>query len=242
MYSRAVFLAINVLVAGAAKFSNSNFNSISTGSPFAITWVDASGPVTLKLKNGPSTALKDASTIGSGLIGSSFSWTPAGSFPEGPYAFEIIDSTGPNYSVQFEISDSSDFTDVSTGATASSTLSSSPASSGLFVLSSTVLTTSFPVSAIPTPATLTTSYPPSTLASGVPSDPTSSATSAPSPHKNPTISSAQSTSVTSTSTLINTSSTTSATKSAALGRNNAAHAFPFLTLVLGVVTCLIYSS
>jgi hypothetical protein len=63
-YKTFLLLAI-ASIAKAAKLSNSDFSSISAGSPFTITWLDASGPVTLKLKKGPATALQDVTTIGS---------------------------------------------------------------------------------------------------------------------------------------------------------------------------------
>ena len=47
-----------------------------------------------------------------GLTGSSFSWTPSASLSAGLYALEIVDSTGPNYSVQFPISGSTSTTSV----------------------------------------------------------------------------------------------------------------------------------
>src|SRR6266542_1989312 len=51
-YASLVFIATASL-AKAAKLGNTDFTSISAGILFTITWLDASGPVTLKLKNGP---------------------------------------------------------------------------------------------------------------------------------------------------------------------------------------------
>jgi len=66
MHCYKTFLAVALAsIAKATKLGNSDFSSISAGSPFTITWLDASGPVTLKLKNGPATALQDVATIGS---------------------------------------------------------------------------------------------------------------------------------------------------------------------------------
>lgn len=65
----------SVLVAGfaalaqAVQLTNTNFN-VQAGQAFEITWSDASGPVTLTLKNGPSTDLKTVSTIASEYISS----------------------------------------------------------------------------------------------------------------------------------------------------------------------------
>lgn len=66
MHFPALCLAVAVSVTSAVKFGNPNFTGISVGSPFTITWIDASGPVTIELKNGPATALKDVKTIGCG--------------------------------------------------------------------------------------------------------------------------------------------------------------------------------
>ncbi|GKT54970.1 extracellular matrix protein [Colletotrichum tofieldiae] len=58
----------SVLVAGfaalaqAVQLTNSNFD-VQAGEPFTITWSDAQGPVTLTLKNGPSTNLATVQTI-----------------------------------------------------------------------------------------------------------------------------------------------------------------------------------
>jgi hypothetical protein len=67
MHHTGVFLVITASVAAAAKFSNTEFGTISAGSPIVLTWFDASSPVTIKLKNGASAALNDVSTIGSKL-------------------------------------------------------------------------------------------------------------------------------------------------------------------------------
>ncbi|KAI1001457.1 hypothetical protein K3495_g6742 [Podosphaera aphanis] len=91
--------------AEAAKLTNTpqDFVNVKAGQPFTISWTDAAGPVTILLKNGPSTNLNTVSTIASGQTGTSFSWTPSASLPEDQYAIEITDSSAPNYSVQFPI-------------------------------------------------------------------------------------------------------------------------------------------
>ncbi|KAK1476112.1 hypothetical protein CCUS01_05216 [Colletotrichum cuscutae] len=125
----------SVLVAGfaamaqAVQLTNTNFN-VQAGQAFEITWSDASGPVTLTLKNGPSTDLKTVSTIATGQSGTSFSWTPSSTLPTDQYAIEISDSTGtPNYSEQFTLT---------TSVTASASVSSASASASA---SATVTTT-----------------------------------------------------------------------------------------------------
>ncbi|OHF01356.1 extracellular matrix protein [Colletotrichum orchidophilum] len=131
----------SVLVAGfaalaqAVQLTNSNFN-IQAGQPFVITWSDASGPVTLTLKNGPSTDLKTVSTIASGQSGTSFTWTPSSSLPTDQYAIEIEDGSGtPNYSEQFTLTTS---VTASASASASATASASASSTDTTEASSTI--------------------------------------------------------------------------------------------------------
>ncbi|TGO66646.1 hypothetical protein BOTNAR_0057g00300 [Botryotinia narcissicola] len=125
-FSTLFLAAAAATLASAVKLTNSNF-AVTAGSPFNITWSDAEGPVTLVLKSGPSTALTTVSTIGSGLTGTSYSWTPSSSLDTDLYAIEIQDSTSvPNYSQQFQVSGA---TAVASTVTASSTSASSASGS-----------------------------------------------------------------------------------------------------------------
>ncbi|KAF5876027.1 putative extracellular matrix protein [Botrytis fragariae] len=125
-FSTLFLAAAAATLASAVKLTNSNF-AVTAGTPFNITWSDAEGPVTLVLKNGPSTALTTVSTIGSGLTGTSYSWTPSSSLDTDLYAIEIQDSTStPNYSQQFQVSGA---TAVASTVTASSTSASSASGS-----------------------------------------------------------------------------------------------------------------
>ena len=65
MQSKVFLFALTASLVSAAKFSNSDFTGIAAGTPFEITWIDASGPVTINLKSGPSSNLNDGATIGS---------------------------------------------------------------------------------------------------------------------------------------------------------------------------------
>ncbi|KZL70179.1 extracellular matrix protein [Colletotrichum tofieldiae] len=136
----------SVLVAGfaalaqAVQLTNSNFD-VQAGEPFTITWSDAQGPVTLTLKNGPSTNLATVQTITSGQTGTSFTWTPSSTLPSDQYAIEISDGSGtPNYSGQFTLT-----TDVTASASVSSAASTASAS----------VTTTVAVSTITSSASLT---------------------------------------------------------------------------------------
>jgi hypothetical protein len=125
----AIAISLLAAVAQAVQFTNSAFD-VQAGKPFTLTWSGASGPVTIKLKNGPNTNLKDVATVTSGATGTSFVWSVPANLPADTYAFEIDDSTGvPNYSVQF------------TAGSGTATLSSSAASSSA-ASTSTVATTS----------------------------------------------------------------------------------------------------
>ena len=65
MQSKVLIFAITASLASAAKFGNSGFTGIAAGTPFEINWIDALGPVAIKLKSGPATALNDVAMIGS---------------------------------------------------------------------------------------------------------------------------------------------------------------------------------
>ncbi|KUI66869.1 hypothetical protein VM1G_02044 [Cytospora mali] len=114
----------------AVEFTNSDY-AVTAGKTFTLTWADASGPVTITLKDGPSTNLKDVEVLASGVTGTSFTWTPDSSLPSDTYAFEIEDSTGvPNYSSQFSFQGSaSASSSVASSTPVSSTLSSSTVTS-----------------------------------------------------------------------------------------------------------------
>lgn len=119
LFTAAAFIAS----AKAAKLTNTpqDFVNVKAGQPFTLTWTEASGPVTILLKNGPSTNLKTVTTLASGQTSNAFTWTPDTTLPEDQYAIEIIDSGAPNYSVQFPISGGS-----SAPSSASSTTTEAP--------------------------------------------------------------------------------------------------------------------
>lgn len=102
---RAIFVATLIALSEAARLTNTaeQYSDVKAGEPYKITWENASGPVTILLKNGPSTHLQTVSTIASGQTGNSYEWTPPSSLKTDKYAFEINDSGEPNYSVQFTI-------------------------------------------------------------------------------------------------------------------------------------------
>ncbi|CAD6443535.1 fee7f65a-6057-4708-942a-0dcb1e76a076 [Sclerotinia trifoliorum] len=139
-FSTLFFAAAAATLASAVQLTNPSFE-VTAGSPFNITWSDAQGPVTLVLMNGPSTSLNSVSTIGSGLTGTSFTWTPPATLDSSLYAIRIEDSTStPNYSEQFQVSGA---TAAASTVTASSTsVSSSETASSTSGSSTTVSSTS----------------------------------------------------------------------------------------------------
>jgi hypothetical protein len=64
-FSSALLAAVILAVAKAVEFTNTaaEFEAITAGTPFNITWTDASGPVTLILKDGPANNLQTVLTI-----------------------------------------------------------------------------------------------------------------------------------------------------------------------------------
>jgi hypothetical protein len=55
--------ALAALAEARVIFTNTAFNP-KAGEPFTIEWADNNGPVTILLKNGPSTALETVAPIG----------------------------------------------------------------------------------------------------------------------------------------------------------------------------------
>jgi hypothetical protein len=63
----ATLVAALAALAQAVQLTNSEFNLVP-GEPFTIEWAEASGPVTLRLKTGPSDALVTVQEITSTAI------------------------------------------------------------------------------------------------------------------------------------------------------------------------------
>jgi hypothetical protein len=61
------FLVAAAAITGFANaipsFTNLVFNNVTAGEPFTLTWANATGPVTIKLKNGDALDLKDVQTV-----------------------------------------------------------------------------------------------------------------------------------------------------------------------------------
>lgn len=152
------FTISSIILAGLATaqviLTNSDYSGIEAGEPFTITWSDATGPVTLTLKNGPADDLSTVSEITSGQSGESFTWTPSESLPSGTYAFEISDGSDINYSPRFQISGGA-ASGSSTVSTATTT-SASSATSASSVTSATSATSTSVVSSTASSASTST--------------------------------------------------------------------------------------
>lgn len=59
----AAILAALPAWVSAVLITNSNFNDVEAGKPFDITWSEATGAVTLTLKDGPSDNLQTVGEI-----------------------------------------------------------------------------------------------------------------------------------------------------------------------------------
>ncbi|KAH8775595.1 extracellular matrix protein [Diaporthe sp. PMI_573] len=123
--------------AWAIQLTNSAY-AVEAGQPFTLTWTDSQGPVTITLKNGPSTNLGDVEVIGSGVTGNSFTWTPPSSLPSDTYAFEVADSSSdsPNYSPQFTFQGNGAATTAASSSSAASSASVSTTLSSRTITSS----------------------------------------------------------------------------------------------------------
>ncbi|UPL03059.1 hypothetical protein LCI18_013993 [Fusarium solani-melongenae] len=100
---KIVSLALLATLTRAVKLTNSAYDVVS-GKDFTITWTEAQGPVTLRLKSGPQTDLETIEEVTSGQSGESFTWHVPSDFDGRLYALEIEDESGDvNYSVQFPI-------------------------------------------------------------------------------------------------------------------------------------------
>ncbi|PVH85966.1 hypothetical protein DL98DRAFT_567840 [Cadophora sp. DSE1049] len=85
----------------ALRFTNTNFNNITIGEPFNLTWSDASGPVEITLLKGATPAF----FASAGNLTSTFHmWTPSTDLYRDVYDIVFKDGTNvPVYSFQFEI-------------------------------------------------------------------------------------------------------------------------------------------
>ncbi|TPX16726.1 uncharacterized protein E0L32_003667 [Thyridium curvatum] len=171
----AVFAVLAAIAEAKVQFTNSNYD-ITEGDPFTLKWSGAEGPVTITVKSGPETNLKDVMVIDSADSGTSFTWTPKG-LPSGTYAFEIKDSTGvPNYSPQFTYQGTGTLSSTAGSSSASKTSTSASSSSSV---SSTITSSSSSSSASSTSSSSSSSRSSSSSSSSSKTSSSTSSTSTP---------------------------------------------------------------
>ena len=88
-YSVVAILAALPAWVSAVLITNSNFDGIEAGKTFTVTWSDATGPVTLTLKDGPTDNLQTVSEIvctlvTSVIISQRSAWTWQAQEPDAP--------------------------------------------------------------------------------------------------------------------------------------------------------------
>ncbi|KAH8662945.1 Ser-Thr-rich glycosyl-phosphatidyl-inositol-anchored membrane family-domain-containing protein [Tricladium varicosporioides] len=163
----------------AVQFTNRDFNKVTAGQTFTLTWSGASGPVEILLKNGPSTALVTVSTVATGQTGTSFTYTVPANIPSDTYAFTITDGTSTNYSPQFQIVGAVTVPTSSTSTTTSNTIPTSNTSATKTFSTSTSQTTSSKSSSSSETSAKTTNQDSSSTSSTTSISSTSSATLTP---------------------------------------------------------------
>ncbi|KAK4198342.1 Ser-Thr-rich glycosyl-phosphatidyl-inositol-anchored membrane family-domain-containing protein [Triangularia verruculosa] len=97
-------LATFATIGQAIKLTNSDWDVVA-GEAFTIKWTAAEGPVSIRLKSGPSNNLQSVQEIASSHPGESFTWTVPTTLDDTQYAIEVEDDSGNiNYSGQFSVS------------------------------------------------------------------------------------------------------------------------------------------
>ncbi|TID16499.1 extracellular matrix protein [Venturia nashicola] len=124
--SVAVFAAAAIAQSTNLAFTSFPPTTVAAGSPITLNWIggDSTAPVTITLKKGLSTDLKDVGVITSTATGGSYTWTPDTTIGDGAdYALAISQGSVINYTGQFSVTGGS-----TAAATTASTSASTPAS------------------------------------------------------------------------------------------------------------------
>ncbi|KAI9809071.1 MAG: hypothetical protein M1825_002360 [Sarcosagium campestre] len=119
------------------------FNSVNVGITQTLKYTGGDGsPITIILKKGPSSDLKDVATITTSGSGKTFDWTPKSVPEDNDYALSIQQSGKENFSNQFTIlGGSSSSSSSSSSKSASSTKSSSGSKATASALKNSTITT-----------------------------------------------------------------------------------------------------
>ncbi|KAH8591984.1 hypothetical protein B0O99DRAFT_718113 [Bisporella sp. PMI_857] len=162
--------ASSLLVAAAALIStvsarinitNTVVSGITAGTPYTITWGDATGPVTITLKHGlDANNLEDYEVLVTGgtFPSGSYTWTPPATLPSDNYAFRIQDGTDvDNYSAMFQFFGADSSSTSSSGTVSRTSTSSATSSPSTSATDSTTTPTATPTSSNSTTTSRTSS-------------------------------------------------------------------------------------
>ncbi|MCJ1422061.1 hypothetical protein MMC32_008430 [Xylographa parallela] len=136
-------LSVFSFVQGVA-LTDDNYNGITIGSPFELTWSGDGTPVNITLVDGSPANVIPVAAVAINAPSPSFLWTPSVSIPIGEYALAIIQSGSTNYAGPFFIYAANSQTSQPPIATTSSPFSTSVAT-GLVPTSTTSSTTGLTV-------------------------------------------------------------------------------------------------
>ncbi|MCJ1437806.1 SMP-30 gluconolaconase LRE domain protein [Xylographa pallens] len=131
------------LVRGVA-LTDDNYNGITIGSPFKLTWSGDGTPVNITLVDGSPANVIPVAAVAINAPSPSFLWTPSVSIRVGEYALAIIQSGSTNYAGPFFIYAANSQTSQPPIATTSSPSSASVAI-GLVLPTSTTSSTAGPI-------------------------------------------------------------------------------------------------
>ncbi|CAG8116706.1 unnamed protein product [Penicillium salamii] len=142
MYFSPAFIAVSASLITLGLADPLSFNSwpkepLQPGKPITLTWsgADPSVPVTLLLREGSSTKLKDVKAITDQGKDGTFTWTPDNDIkPDQTYAFQIKQGEQVNYTALLKSSDKPladlDDENTTTGTTATRTTGTSTQTTG----------------------------------------------------------------------------------------------------------------
>ncbi|QDS72987.1 hypothetical protein FKW77_008869 [Venturia effusa] len=217
--SVAVFAAAAIAQSTNLQFTSFPPTTVTAGTPITLTWIggDSAAPVTITLKQGLSSDLKDVGVLTTSASGGSYTWTPDTTLPNGAdYALAIAQGSVINYTGQFSV-------------TGGSTAVATPASSSAAALSVSSASTNGSITSAPAALSTTASSSNETVSSASLSSNDSSASTT-----------GSSTLRTSSSTRAATSSGSTASSSSVPATGGASGLQSPIALFFGVVAAMLY--
>ncbi|KAK1834913.1 hypothetical protein QBC39DRAFT_181929 [Podospora conica] len=106
LWRRLLLVALSLAPTALAVTLTNDAFTIAVGQPFTITWINASGPVTIDLLGGPdaSVPMPVIETIATNVAGNTFTWTPSLVEQQAEYGLRVYDGiTAEAYSFAFQI-------------------------------------------------------------------------------------------------------------------------------------------